>query len=62
FESGGLTSQDTNGFSWFTFNQPDGLLGLTLAPVPEPSVWLLLLVGAGTLALWPRRGTWRRSS
>jgi hypothetical protein len=56
FETGGLTSQDTNGFQWFTLDQPNGLLGLTLAPsVPEPSAVLLLLVSIGALTLIRRR-------
>ncbi len=35
FETGGLTNNFNNGFKWFTFNQPDGLLGLVpLSPIP----------------------------
>ena len=56
FETGGLTSQDSTGFQWFTFDQPNGLLGLSFASsVPEPSAFLLLLGGTGTLALVRRR-------
>ena len=56
FETGGLTSQDTNGFQWFTFDQPNGLLGLSLASsVPEPSAFLLLLGGSAALVLLRRQ-------
>ncbi len=35
FESGGLTNNFNNGFQWFTFDQPNGLLGLTpVSPIP----------------------------
>ena len=35
FETGGLTNNFNTGFKWFTFNQPEGLLGLTpLSPIP----------------------------
>ncbi|MHB1768428.1 MAG: PEP-CTERM sorting domain-containing protein [Phycisphaerae bacterium] len=41
-----MTSQDTNGFSWFTFDQPNGLLGFSLATsVPEPESLALIAVG-----------------
>lgn len=59
FETGGLTSQDTNGFSWFTFDQPNGLLGFSLATsVPEPESLALIAVGLiGVFSLKKRRSS-----
>jgi hypothetical protein len=46
FETGGLTSNLDTGFQYFTFNQPDGLLGLTpLTSTPEPASLVLLAMG-----------------
>jgi hypothetical protein len=57
FESGGLTNNSNNGFQWFVLDQPNGLLGLTLASsVPDPSPLVLLIGGVGAMVLLRRRG------
>ena len=45
----------------FAFNYVVGT-GAALAPLPEPSSWLMLALGLGTLVLVARRRTPRRAS
>jgi hypothetical protein len=55
-------TEQASPFRWVTFDEPNGVLGLDLGLVPEPSS--IVLAGCGLLALsgyaWRRRATWRR--
>jgi hypothetical protein len=60
----GVNGQDlgdiaTGPFNWVTFDEPNGILGLDIATVPEPNTLALLGTGATFLAgfSWRRRAT-----
>ena len=54
--TGDLSQLVSGPYSWMTFDQPNGLLGLSLASsVPEPSAFLFLLGGSGALVILSRR-------
>jgi hypothetical protein len=52
-----ITAASTGPFNWVTFDQPNGILGLDLAAVPEPGSVALAASGAAILLgyLWRRR-------
>ncbi len=53
--SGGLPTDIRGGaFNWAVFDEPNGVLGLDLKTIPEPTTFVLLAVGAMTFWLWRR--------
>lgn len=44
-------------FRWIVFDQPDGILALDVAAVPEPQTWVLVLVGTVLLAWRHKRSS-----